>query len=80
MVADYLIKNRTTLRQMAKDLGIPRSTLHSDLSARLNDIDSIKYKEVVKIFAENLDRGRRKGGEAAARKLHLKYKQRGDTQ
>lgn len=68
-LADYMIENHSTTRQLAKKFKIPKSTVHTYLSKYLKKINKSKWEKIQTIFKENLVRGRRLGGI----NKHLKY-------
>ena len=39
-LANYMIENKSTVRQAAKVFGVSKSTVHKDLTERLENIDS----------------------------------------
>lgn len=51
-VANYIIKNKTTVRSAAKKFGISKSTVHKDVTERLqrtNPLLAQKVREVLNI-------------------------------
>ena len=51
-LAVYLIESRTTIRAAAKHFGISKSTVHKDLSERLETCNRSLYIQVQAILAE----------------------------
>lgn len=51
-IADYIVKNKTTVRKTAKEFGISKSTVHKDITERLKKINLLLYHKV-KIVMEN---------------------------
>ena len=43
-LANYMIENKSTVRQAAKVFGVSKSTVHKDLTERLENIDSSDRK------------------------------------
>ena len=39
-LANYMIENKSTVRQAAKVFGVSKSTVHKDLTERLENLDS----------------------------------------
>ena len=72
-LAVYIIENRTTLRSAAKHFGISKSTVHKDLSERLERCNRALYVQVKQILDTNKAERHIRGGIATRRK----YK--GDT-
>ena len=48
-LANYMIENKSTVRQAAKIFGVSKSTVHKDLTERLENIDSSLAIDVRKI-------------------------------
>ena len=72
-VADYIIKNNKTVREMSKVFHVSKSTIHKDLHERLVFIDKDKFKQVDKILKYHISIRHIKGGETT-RKKYLKIK------
>ena len=62
--ADYLISNRSTVRDTAKNLGYSKSTVHKDLTERLPMIDSMLARKVEESLDFNKAERHIQGGEA----------------
>lgn len=67
-LANYILDNRTTIRATAKAFGIPKSTVHHDLSTKLKYLDYSLYKEVKKLLTENFNIKHLHGGESTKQK------------
>ncbi len=67
-LADYIIENKTTVRDTAKKFCISKSTVHKDVTERLYHIDRIKFNLVKPILAENKAERHLRGGMATKRK------------
>ena len=52
-VAHYIIDSKDTVRGSAKKFGVSKSTIHKDVSQRLEKINKSLYIEVRKILNEN---------------------------
>ena len=52
--ASYILKEKCTVRELAKIMNVSKSTVHKDLQDRLKDIDENMYKEVDKILKYHL--------------------------
>ncbi len=61
-VAEYYVKNNSTVRQTAKALGISKSSVHIYLKDKLKDIDLNLYLKANKVLAVNKENGHMKGG------------------
>ena len=67
-LAVYIIEGRTTIRAAAKHFGISKSTVHKDLSERLETCNHSLYIQVQAILAENKAERHIRGGLATRRK------------
>jgi len=63
-LANYMIENKSTVRQAAKIFGVSKSTVHKDLTERLENIDSSLAIEVRKILDLNKSERHIRGGMA----------------
>lgn len=70
-LADYIIENNATVRQAAKKFGISKSTVHKDVTDRLNQINPAMAKQVAVVLAVNKSERHIRGGQATKEKyLH----------
>ncbi|MBR4965370.1 MAG: sporulation transcriptional regulator SpoIIID [Lachnospiraceae bacterium] len=70
-IANYIIENNTTVRQAAKKFGISKSSVHVDLTVRLESIDPSLAREVRKVLDVNKAQRHIRGGLATKNKyLH----------
>lgn len=67
-IANYIISNKATVRQTAKQFGISKSTVHKDLSQRLENINHSLYLEVREVLDENKAERHIRGGLATKKK------------
>lgn len=67
-LANYMIENKSTVRQAAKMFGVSKSTVHKDLTERLEDIDSSLAIEVRKVLDLNKSERHIRGGMATKEK------------
>ena len=67
-LAVYIIEGRTTIRAAAKHFGISKSTVHKDLSERLEQYDRPLYLQVKEILEQNKAERHIRGGIATRRK------------
>lgn len=70
--AELLIKYNTTIRKVAKILGVSKSTIHNDLTYRLYKINKRLYSQVRLILDKNKAERHLRGGEATRRKYLFK--------
>lgn len=71
-LALYLIKNKTTVRETAKEFGISKSTVHKDITEKLSKINFALFEDVEKILKINKQERHIRGGEATKRKYQAK--------
>ena len=69
-LAVYIIETRATVRKAAKKFGISKSTVHKDLSERLEHIDKPLYVQVKEVLEFNKSERHLRGGMATK----IKYK------
>ena len=67
-LAVYMIEHRTTIRDAAKHFGISKSTVHKDLSERLEDCNRSLYLQVKQILEINKAERHIRGGIATRKK------------
>lgn len=66
--ANYILKTKETIRQLALIFNVSKSTVHKDLNERLYDININLYNDVKVILKEHLETRHIKGGEATKKK------------
>lgn len=54
--ANKIIESKKTLRQLAKEMKIGKSTIHKDMQKRLVILDENLYNKVQKVFQEHLEK------------------------
>jgi len=69
--AEYIIKTKQTVREIAKIFNVSKSTVHKDLQERLKQIDNNLSEKVKKILKYHIDVRHIRGGEST-RKKYLK--------
>lgn len=67
-LAVYIIENRATIRAAAKQFGVSKSTVHKDLSERLEYINRSLYNSVKEVLEVNKAERHIRGGIATRRK------------
>ena len=71
ILADYLVRNRATVRSTARRYGVSKSTVHKDLTEKLLRVNPGLYAEVKEILNINKAERHLRGGEATKQKyLH----------
>jgi putative DeoR family transcriptional regulator (stage III sporulation protein D) len=71
ILGEYIAATGATVRQCAKEYGISKSTVHSDVTKRLGRIDRALSEKVRCVLDKNKTERHLRGGEATKRK----YKQ-----
>ena len=67
-LAEYIIDNRATVRAAAKHFGVSKSTVHKDLTERLEQINRNLYLQVKEILEVNKAERHIRGGIATRKK------------
>ena len=67
-LAVYLIETGATVRAAAQHFGISKSTVHKDLSTRLQGINKNLYRQVREVLELNKQERHIRGGMATRRK------------
>lgn len=72
-LGEYIVEHKTTVRATAKQFGISKSTVHTDVSDRLKKVSPSLYDEVRKVLDDNKAQRHIRGGLATKEKyLHMK--------
>ena len=66
--ARYLIDNLSTIRQVAKEFKVSKSTVHKDISYKLKDLNIDLYNQVKRVLDYNTKVRHNRGGESTRRK------------
>lgn len=74
-LAVYMIETGATVRATARHFGISKSTVHKDLTQRLESYDKVLYLQVREILDENKRERHIRGGMATKRKYEKKAQQ-----
>lgn len=69
--ARYISDTGATVRATAKIFHSSKSTVHKDVTERLETIDKVLYKKVRKALKKNLAERHIRGGEATKKKYSL---------
>ena len=72
--AEYIIETGSTVRGTATHFSISKSTVHKDVSERLEFIDKELFKEVRKVLNKNLSERHIRGGIATKNKFAKRKK------
>jgi putative DeoR family transcriptional regulator (stage III sporulation protein D) len=66
--AEYIIENNATVRAAAKKFGVSKSTVHKDISERIEQRNPLLYRQVKVVLERNKAERHIRGGEATRRK------------
>lgn len=70
-IANYIIEEKATVRQAAKHFGVSKSTIHKDITERLETVNKVLAKEARKVLDVNKSERHIRGGLATKEKyLH----------
>jgi len=62
--AEYIVANKCTVREAAKELGISKSTVHKDVAEKLFHYDKDLFEEVRSVLEHNKAERHLRGGMA----------------
>ena len=71
-IGQYIVETRNTVRKIAKEFGVSKSTVHKDLTERLPEINPELANEVKEILEYHKSVRHLRGGEATK----IKYKRK----
>ncbi|XMB86737.1 sporulation transcriptional regulator SpoIIID [Mycoplasmatota bacterium WC44] len=69
--ADIILKEKSTVRDVAKLVGYSKSTVHKDLTERLKKIDNEKYEMVKNLLEYNKNIRHIRGGMSTKHKYQV---------
>lgn len=67
-LGEYIVENKSTVRQAAKKFGVSKSTVHTDVSLRLKNLNPYLYNEVRAVLDVNKAQRHIRGGLATREK------------
>ncbi|RPF54120.1 sporulation transcriptional regulator SpoIIID [Aquisalibacillus elongatus] len=73
-IAEHLLETKKTVRVIAKDFGVSKSTVHKDLTERLPTINPALAKEVKEVLDFHKSIRHIRGGEATRKKYREQTK------
>ena len=74
-IANYMIENNATVRQAAKNFGISKSTVHKDVTERLEQVNPALAAEARKVSDVNKSERHIRGGMATKEKYAHQHEQ-----
>lgn len=69
-IGEYIVETRNTVRTIAREFGVSKSTVHKDLTERLPDINPDLANRVKEILEYHKSIRHLRGGEATKKKYH----------
>ena len=75
LLGEYMVKNKATVRSTAKVFGVSKSTVHKDLTTKLEKTDTELYEKVRKILDINKAERHLRGG-FATKKMYYEKRQK----
>ncbi len=69
-IAKYILSTKSTLRSTADVFMVSKSTVHTDMTVRLKEVDDNLYEQVRDVLDFNLSERHIRGGEST----YIKYK------
>lgn len=73
-IGNYVVETRKTVRMIAKEFGVSKSTVHKDLTERLPEINAELARQVKEILEYHKSVRHIRGGEATREKYRLERK------
>lgn len=70
-ISGYILETKSTVRQVANNFGVSKSTVHKDMTERLPQINRQMARQVKKVLDKNKAERHLRGGEATRRKYLL---------
>lgn len=67
-ICAYILETKATVRQTANEFGVSKSTVHKDLSERLEQVNRSLWQQVKKILEQNKAERHIRGGNATRAK------------
>jgi len=67
-LAHYIIENNATVRAAAKAFGVSKSTVHKDVTERLEHVNSSLFHQVRSVLSVNKEERHIRGGIATRKK------------
>ncbi len=74
IVAKYILEKNTTVRQTAKSFGVSKSTIHKDVTERLEEINPSLALQVKMVLEKNKSERHIRGGMATKLKYEKEKK------
>lgn len=69
----HIVQTKDTVRKTASLFGVSKSTVHKDVTERLQKINPSLYREVGRVLKQNKEERHLRGGEATRKKYQQKH-------
>ncbi len=69
-LGQYVVETGATVRSAAQKFGVSKSTVHKDLTQRLQRQNRALYRSVRRVLQQNKEERHLRGGEATRQKYH----------
>lgn len=76
ILGNYIVQNNATVRSTAKQFGISKSTVHQDITTKLEKANKRLFDEVKAVLDKNKQERHIRGGEATKQKYQALKKKR----
>ena len=74
-LAQYIIEENATVRRAAAQFGVSKSTVHKDITTRLQKLNSVLYDGVQQVLRTNKQERHIRGGMATREKYRVRAEQ-----
>ncbi len=71
--ANYMLENKSTVRDVSKVFGVSKSTVHYDIAYKLKSIDCDLYNDIKKLLEYNKSIRHIRGGNSTKTKYLLEH-------
>ncbi len=72
ILGQYIVENNATVRSAAKQFGISKSTVHQDITTKLQQVNHKLHDEVKQVLDRNKQERHLRGGQATKEKYAAK--------
>ena len=77
-LAQYIIEENATVRRAAAQFGLSKSTVHKDITTRLQKLNSVLYDGVQQVLRTNKQERHIRGGMATREKYRVRSEKKQD--
>ena len=67
-IAEYITNTGATVRQTALEFGVSKSTVHKDMTERIEEVNPVMAERVRQVLQKNMDERHIRGGIATRKK------------